>query len=303
MEFGEDYSQITYILNGPAIFVVFLVGGILNVVSICILLWKQQRKQSQDELSEVLSISEEKLLDLSSNYGSFCSEASKLDEKKQELSPTLVWITCFEQILLTSTLLNYSIPTLFDLFSSYYAKFIPLWYTISNSSSVAATWLLIISIIFVDYSLASGLRRRLLIIALFSLLISLPRMKKLRGGIIRLFEEGKNANQIATAMNLDRKTVGRIIHRYKKLEVMKTDTEAEGQELLARRLTREKSRVESSEIRIAEKIPHQSIEALKKSLVAAWNKIPQDVIDRAVDDFPKRLQKCIDAQGGHFENK
>uniref|UniRef100_A0A914CT80 DDE-1 domain-containing protein n=1 Tax=Acrobeloides nanus TaxID=290746 RepID=A0A914CT80_9BILA len=48
--------------------------------------------------------------------------------------------------------------------------------------------------------------------------------------------------------------------------------------------------------------PHQSIEALKKSL-AAWNKIPQDVIDRAVDDFPKRLQKCIDAQGGHFENK
>ena len=49
--------------------------------------------------------------------------------------------------------------------------------------------------------------------------------------------------------------------------------------------------------------PHQSIEALKKSLVAAWNKIPQDVIDRAVDEFPKRLQKCIDAGGGHFENK
>ena len=49
--------------------------------------------------------------------------------------------------------------------------------------------------------------------------------------------------------------------------------------------------------------PHQSIDALKKSLVKAWNKIPQEVIDRAVDDFPKRLQKCIDAGGGHFENK
>ena len=49
--------------------------------------------------------------------------------------------------------------------------------------------------------------------------------------------------------------------------------------------------------------PHQSIEALKKSLVAAWNKIPQDVIDKAVDNFPKRLKKCIDAQGGHFEDK
>uniref|UniRef100_A0A914CCY0 Transposase n=1 Tax=Acrobeloides nanus TaxID=290746 RepID=A0A914CCY0_9BILA len=48
--------------------------------------------------------------------------------------------------------------------------------------------------------------------------------------------------------------------------------------------------------------PHQSIETLKKSLVAAWNKIPQDMIDRAVDDFPKRLKKCIDAEDGHFEN-
>uniref|UniRef100_A0A914E189 Transposase n=1 Tax=Acrobeloides nanus TaxID=290746 RepID=A0A914E189_9BILA len=49
--------------------------------------------------------------------------------------------------------------------------------------------------------------------------------------------------------------------------------------------------------------PHQSIEALKKSLIKAWNAIPQEVIDRAVDDFPKRLKKCIDAQGGHFESK
>lgn len=49
--------------------------------------------------------------------------------------------------------------------------------------------------------------------------------------------------------------------------------------------------------------PHQSIEALKKSLVKAWNAIPQDIIDKAVDDFPKRLKKCIEAGGGHFENK
>lgn len=49
--------------------------------------------------------------------------------------------------------------------------------------------------------------------------------------------------------------------------------------------------------------PHQSIDALKKSLVAAWNRIPQEVIDRAVDAFPKKLQKCIAAGGGHFENE
>uniref|UniRef100_A0A914DH75 Uncharacterized protein n=1 Tax=Acrobeloides nanus TaxID=290746 RepID=A0A914DH75_9BILA len=40
--------------------------------------------------------------------------------------------------------------------------------------------------------------------------------------------------------------------------------------------------------------PHQSIDALKKRL-KAWNAIPQEVIDRAVDDFPKRLKKCIEA--------
>ena len=48
--------------------------------------------------------------------------------------------------------------------------------------------------------------------------------------------------------------------------------------------------------------PHQSIAALKKSLTKAWNNTSQDVIDRAVDDFPKRLKKYIEADGGHFVN-
>ena len=39
--------------------------------------------------------------------------------------------------------------------------------------------------------------------------------------------------------------------------------------------------------------PHKSIEALKKSLVKAWDAISQKVIDRAVDDFPKRLKKAL----------
>ena len=36
--------------------------------------------------------------------------------------------------------------------------------------------------------------------------------------------------------------------------------------------------------------PHQSIEKLKKSLVKAWNAIPQEIIDKVVDDFPKLLK-------------
>uniref|UniRef100_A0A914DI52 Uncharacterized protein n=1 Tax=Acrobeloides nanus TaxID=290746 RepID=A0A914DI52_9BILA len=49
--------------------------------------------------------------------------------------------------------------------------------------------------------------------------------------------------------------------------------------------------------------PHQSIEVWKKSLVKAWNNISQEVIGRAVEYFPKRLKKCVEAGGGHFENK
>lgn len=49
--------------------------------------------------------------------------------------------------------------------------------------------------------------------------------------------------------------------------------------------------------------PHASIEALKKDLIKAWNEIPMEIINKAVDDFPKRLRACIKAEGGHFEQK
>lgn len=47
--------------------------------------------------------------------------------------------------------------------------------------------------------------------------------------------------------------------------------------------------------------PHNSIAELKASLVKEWDKIPQEMIQNAIDNFPKRLRKCIDANGGHFE--
>ena len=45
---------------------------------------------------------------------------------------------------------------------------------------------------------------------------------------------------------------------------------------------------------------HKSIEALKASLVQEWDEIPQEMIQNTLDNFPKRLQKCINANGGHF---
>ncbi|KIH53465.1 hypothetical protein ANCDUO_16406 [Ancylostoma duodenale] len=40
---------------------------------------------------------------------------------------------------------------------------------------------------------------------------------------------------------------------------------------------------------------------LRRDLTKACNKLPMDIIARAVDDFPRRLKSCIEASNGHFE--
>jgi transposase len=47
--------------------------------------------------------------------------------------------------------------------------------------------------------------------------------------------------------------------------------------------------------------PHQTVESLKRALRKAWNEISVDTLRGVVDNFSKRLKKCIDANGGHFE--
>ena len=46
--------------------------------------------------------------------------------------------------------------------------------------------------------------------------------------------------------------------------------------------------------------PHKTIAALKASLLKEWDAIPQEMIQNAIDNFPKRLRLCIAANGGHF---
>ena len=41
---------------------------------------------------------------------------------------------------------------------------------------------------------------------------------------------------------------------------------------------------------------------LKKILQLIWNQLPQDSINKAILSFPKRLQTCVKAGGGHFEH-
>uniref|UniRef100_A0A914EB77 Tc1-like transposase DDE domain-containing protein n=1 Tax=Acrobeloides nanus TaxID=290746 RepID=A0A914EB77_9BILA len=47
--------------------------------------------------------------------------------------------------------------------------------------------------------------------------------------------------------------------------------------------------------------PHKTIESLKRALLKAWDEIPLETLVKIVDNFPKRLQACVEAEGGYFE--
>ena len=47
--------------------------------------------------------------------------------------------------------------------------------------------------------------------------------------------------------------------------------------------------------------PHNNLEDLRASLKQAWEKIPQDALRAACQNFQQRLQRVIDTDGGHFE--
>uniref|UniRef100_A0A914E7L5 PH domain-containing protein n=1 Tax=Acrobeloides nanus TaxID=290746 RepID=A0A914E7L5_9BILA len=48
--------------------------------------------------------------------------------------------------------------------------------------------------------------------------------------------------------------------------------------------------------------PHKDIESLKRALIQTWDEITPEILATIVDNFPKRLEQCIQAfKRGHFE--
>ena len=47
--------------------------------------------------------------------------------------------------------------------------------------------------------------------------------------------------------------------------------------------------------------PHKTVESLKRALIKAWDEIPVETLAKTVDNFPKRLKACVEAEGGHFD--
>ncbi len=48
--------------------------------------------------------------------------------------------------------------------------------------------------------------------------------------------------------------------------------------------------------------PHKSLESLKRSLLAEWEKITVEEVRHMAENFTKRLKLYIKAKRGHFEN-
>uniref|UniRef100_A0A914EPC8 DDE-1 domain-containing protein n=1 Tax=Acrobeloides nanus TaxID=290746 RepID=A0A914EPC8_9BILA len=47
--------------------------------------------------------------------------------------------------------------------------------------------------------------------------------------------------------------------------------------------------------------PHTIVESLKRALIKAWDEISVDTLKKIIDDFPRRLKACVEADGSHFE--
>ena len=48
--------------------------------------------------------------------------------------------------------------------------------------------------------------------------------------------------------------------------------------------------------------PHESVESLKAAMERDWEALAKRMLCRVIDDFPRRLDACIEAEGKNFKS-
>ena len=48
--------------------------------------------------------------------------------------------------------------------------------------------------------------------------------------------------------------------------------------------------------------PHTSVDALKRSLLREWDALSMDTVRKSIEEWRPRLEACIRAKGGYFED-
>ena len=55
-------------------------------------------------------------------------------------------------------------------------------------------------------------------------------------------------------------------------------------------------------LRVSDTSSGHSLGYLRQHLIDTWNDLSQSIVDDAVDEWHKRLQACVNEEGGHFEH-
>lgn len=121
MEYGDAYLEISYLLNGPLILATFCIGNILNSITIFVL--EISRKRGNWMRPPCTSNT---ATDTPINRGSKNANSTS-KTKLPRIYVYSLWLTVCDMLLLTFTMLNYSIPTILDCFAMFYARLIPIW--------------------------------------------------------------------------------------------------------------------------------------------------------------------------------
>uniref|UniRef100_A0A914C9K6 Transposase n=1 Tax=Acrobeloides nanus TaxID=290746 RepID=A0A914C9K6_9BILA len=119
-------------------------------------------------------------------------------------------------------------------------------------------------------------------------------MKEFRPAIIRMHERGKGVREIARDLGISPNTVSIAIKRFEETG----SNESRKREKNTSRFPFNYAVWSILKEKACSK-PHPTVESLKRALKKAWNEISLETF-KIVDNFPKRLKACIDANGGHF---
>uniref|UniRef100_A0A914DG67 Uncharacterized protein n=1 Tax=Acrobeloides nanus TaxID=290746 RepID=A0A914DG67_9BILA len=131
------------------------------------------------------------------------------------------------------------------------------------------------------------------------------KMAEMRPAIIKLHEKGYSTREIKHLLDVSQSSVTRHIKRYEETGSHK-DRKGRGRKKTAtnrRNIQRSKEMIQrnpttkaNSSRKLAKKLG-----VSQRSARRILREISLETLIKAVDDFPKRLKACIDANGGHFE--
>uniref|UniRef100_A0A914E153 Insertion element IS150 protein InsJ-like helix-turn-helix domain-containing protein n=1 Tax=Acrobeloides nanus TaxID=290746 RepID=A0A914E153_9BILA len=126
-------------------------------------------------------------------------------------------------------------------------------------------------------------------------------LTNLREAIIVAHNRGKKQTEIADFFGISQGAVSKAIKRFEETGSNQDRPKGRPEKTARNRRNIMRAREMIQRNPTTKANSHPNVESLKKALTKAWNEITLDTLVKIVDNFPKRLKKCIDSNGGYFE--